>query len=293
MRRDAPTTASTRVYSPARPGVALYRSIAIFVALTILLLAGRSVVPSYMRAQKNTIVDSAYRHSIPPEVLGAVFYNEMLGQETRFLSTIIPGSSRLAQNLRDGLIGLHFLTLKQGQWGLKGLLGLVGFNTTVGPTGIRPSVGREIQGEISVAGGRYRSHGLAERPTLILDLINPPTAIEYLAANLERGARRAAGEAEVDPASAWRALARWHNTGLTAYRPGLSRAVWEKGSRYVSRVQEFLPAVSAFLDAPVQPRPDAFALLTAWLASSTAGHGPASDGATKHVQPAIIIMGAQ
>jgi hypothetical protein len=138
--------------------------------------------------------------------------------------------------------------------------------------------------EVSVYGAHYVPRGLAERPSLISDLTNSSTAIEYLAANLERGALRASSNQAGD----WTVLARWQNTGLTAYRAGVPRAVWDKGSRYVARVQEFLPQVSAVLNTPAQPRADTFGSLTRWLASISASRASAI-----RAQPAMIIVGAQ
>lgn len=199
-----------------------------------------------MAGQRENILQSAQRHGIPPQVLGAVLYNEMIGEEYRLLQTVIPGDGEVPRALRDSLLGWHFVTLKQGQWVLKAMTGLIGLDTTVGPTGIRVSVAREIRQEVAVVGGRYRPSGWAERPSLIIDLVSTPTAIEYLAANLERGRSRA------DPANTgdWTVLARWHNTGLTHDRPDVPRRVWEKGTRYVARVQEFLPEVTAILHEP-------------------------------------------
>jgi len=42
-------------------------------------------------------------------------------------------------------------------------------------------------------------------------------------------------------------LARWHNTGLVADRPDVPRWLWDKGSRYVDRVQFFLPEAAALV----------------------------------------------
>jgi len=212
-------------------------------AAVVIFLAARQVVPSYLAAQNEAIVASAQRHGLPPEVLAAVLYNEMVGQEYRFLDAITPGDGAPANAVRDALLGWHFLTLKQAQWGGKALLALAGVNTTVGPTGIRVSVGREIRREVAVEGGRYRASGWAERPSMVLDLMSTSTAIEYLAANLERGIRRAGYDAETD----WLVCARWHNTGLVADRTDVPRPVWDKGTRYVARVRQFLPQMTSVI----------------------------------------------
>lgn len=202
-----------------------------------------------MLAQRQTIVASAEAHNLSPDVLAAVLYNEMLGQEHRFLMSLIPGDHTLAAALRDSLLGWHFLTLKQAQWAIKGAIALAGSNTTVGPTGIRVSVGREIRSEVPVHGGSYQPSGLAERPSLVLDLTRPASAIEYLAANLQRGVQRATPDQVGD----WTICARWHNTGLTADRPDVPRPVWDKGTNYVARVETFLPQMRAMIHQPADP----------------------------------------
>jgi len=161
-------------------------------------MATRPVVPTMMAAQRQTIVTCAQRHGIPPDWLAAVLYNEMLGQEDRVLRAVLPGERGFAKALRDSLLSWHFLTLKQGQWTAKLLLALAGLDPTIGPTGIRVSVGREIRAEVFVYGGRYQANGLEERPSMILDLMDMPTAIEYLAANLERGQIRLAAAGGVE-----------------------------------------------------------------------------------------------
>ncbi len=250
-RGSIPTTSSLRVLPitfrwPVRVA---YRGLVAVVCFALLLLAARPVVPAYMAMQRASIIASAQRHGLSSDVLAAVLYNEMLGQEDRFLNAVLPGENPVAQTLRDSLLGWHFLTLKQVQWAAKGVVALAGGNTTVGTTGIRVSVGREIRSEVYVAGGQYRPNGLAERPSLVLDLTMPATATEYLAANLERGLKRA-GAAQ---AGDWTAWARWHNTGLVADRPDVPRRVWDKGTNYVARVRSFLPEMTMLLNDAVSP----------------------------------------
>jgi hypothetical protein len=233
----------------ARRLLLCYRTIAIVVVLAFLFLAARPVVPYYMTAQREYILASAQRHNIAPDVLAAVLYNEMLGQESRFLRTVIRGDGAVSKAIRESLLGWHFLTLKQAQWGLKGAAAFGGLNTTVGPTGIRVSVGREIRREIYVDGGRYQPLGLGERPSLVLDLMSTSQSIEYLAANLQRGERRAT-LSQVDD---WTVCARWHNTGVTEYSPSVPRPVWDKGTNYVARVSMFLPEMTGLLHDSVAP----------------------------------------
>ena len=240
-----------RIFQPAlhRRVVALCRCLAALAVLGLVFLAARPVVPAFMTQQREVLLSSAERHGVPAHVLAAVVYNEMLGQERRFLSQVIPGDDAVARAVRESLLGWHFLTLKQAQWSVKGVLALFGANTTVGPTGIRVSVGREIQAESGVVSVRYRAHGLMERPSLVLDLASPASAIEYLAANLERGVRRAGSEQAGD----WTVCARWHNTGLTADRPDVPRRVWDKGTRYVDRVEGFMPEMTAMISEWLSP----------------------------------------
>jgi hypothetical protein len=246
---DTTITAEFSRIVPARRFIPACRIIASVLILGVLFLAARPVVPSYMLAQRAHILVSAQRHGIASDVLAAVLYNEMLGQESRFLSTAIPGDNALARAVRESLLGWHFLTLKQAQWALKGAAALAGFNTTVGPTGIRVSVGREIRHEIYVEGGRYQPLGLAERPSLVLDLMSTSEAIEYLAANLQRGERRATIAQRGD----WTVLARWHNTGVTEYSPSVPPMIWDKGTNYIARVSSFLPEMTALLRDSVAP----------------------------------------
>ena len=242
----------------------LVRVVFAVVAVIGLLACARPVVPTFLALQRESIQLSAARHGVPPDVLAAVLYNEMLGQEYRFVSAAIPGEGPASRFLEDALLGWHFLTLKQAQWSAKALAALAGLNTTVGPTGIRVSVGREIRSEVPVAGGCYRPSGLAERPSLVLDLTSPATAIEYLAANLERGRLRSSPEQAGD----WAPLARWHNTGLTGDRPDVPRPVWEKGTRYVARVQTVRPFVANYIDIEKETPPLRLAMLAGETLSS-------------------------
>jgi hypothetical protein len=246
IRENAPTTVS----APALRRAAASRSVSPYIVTLViigLLFSLRLVVPTFVASQRQAILFSAQRHDVPPDVLAAVFYNEMFGQEARLLHTAIPGDSDLASAVRDSLLGIDFLTIKQLQIGVKCMAALAGANTTIGPAGIRISVGREIESETTIAGSRHQLTGLAERPSLIADLMSPSTAMEYLAANLQRGMRRAAPEQAGD----WTVSARWHNTGVISDRPDVPRPVWNKGSRYIARVQTFQPEVRLLLDLPL------------------------------------------
>jgi len=229
---------------------ALYRLalwiVAGFLVIATLLVAAAPAVPRFMAAQQPAIAASAQRHGVPQTWLAAVLYNEMLGTEDRLLHRLLPGEDGLSQTLREGLLGLHFLTVKRVWWNLKALADLAGADTTLGPACLRVSVGREIRAEVAVNGGGYQAQGLWERPSLIRDLSDPPTAIEYLAANLARGQRRLTPADYGD----WAASARWQNTGLLYRRPDVPAPLWDKGSRYVAQVETFLPRAVAWLPAP-------------------------------------------
>ena len=240
----------------------LYRwalwTIATLLVVAALLVAAAPAVPRFMAAQQPAIAASAQRHGVPPTWLAAVLYNEMLGTEDRWLHCLLPGEDGWSQTLREGLLGLHFLTVKRVWWNLKALADLAGADTTLGPACLRVSVGREIRAEVPVTGGAYQAQGLWERPSLIGDLSDPATAIEYLAANLARGQRRLAPADRGD----WAASARWQNTGLLYRRPEVPAPLWEKGSRYVTQVEAFLPRAVAWLPAPEEATatpPDALA----------------------------------
>jgi len=221
-------------------------TIATVLVVAALLVAAAPTVPQFMAAQQPAIAASAQRHGIPPTWLAAVLYNEMLGTEDRLLHRLLPGDDGLSQTLREGLLGLHFLTVKRVWWNLKALADLAGADTTLGPACLRVSVGREIRAEVAVTGGAYQTQGLWERPSLIRDLSDPATAIEYLAANLARGQRRLTPADYGD----WAASARWQNTGLLYRRPDVPASLWEKGSRYVAQVEAFLPRAMAWLPTP-------------------------------------------
>jgi hypothetical protein len=198
------------------------------------------VVPAFISSQTGAVAASAAHQGVPPSWLAAVFYNEILGTEDAFLQEILPGNSEPLPALRQVLLGLHFCTLKQLQWRTKTLIALMGGDPTVGPAGIRVTVGREIQREVKVVGGHYIGAGWLERPSMVLDLVNPASALEYLAGNLRRGQDRLVWAQRGD----WAASARWHNTGVVYDSAIVRPADWDKGSRYVARVEEYLAEVA-------------------------------------------------
>jgi hypothetical protein len=213
--------------------------------LAVAVAAASPIVPAYMSAQSDQIAASATRHNLPPSWVAAVLYNEMLGTEDRIARQLIPGDGPASVLARQGLLGLDLVTVKQLHWGAKTLLALLGGNPTLGPAGIRVTVGREIRAEVSLEGGAYAGDGWAERASMILDLVSASTSIEYLAGNLERGQARLALPDRGD----WGASARWHNTGVVYDSAIVRRADWDKGNRYVAQVKGFLPQVAPLLSA--------------------------------------------
>jgi hypothetical protein len=213
--------------------------IGIVLLSTSIVLGLYGVVPAYLSSQTGPIAASAAEQGVPSSWLAAVFYNEILGTEDAVLREILPGDSWPIPALRQVLLGLHFCTLKQIQWQAKSAMALLGGDPTVGPAGIRVSVGREIRHEIRLTGGYYTWSGWLERPSMVLDLMDPATALEYLAGNLRRGQERLVWAQRGD----WAASARWHNTGVVYDSAIVRPEDWDKGSRYVARVKEYLPEV--------------------------------------------------
>jgi len=205
------------------------------------LFAGASgIVEWQLQNQAATIAVHSQAHRLSPALTGAILRNEMLGTEEQLLHALLPGADPVRQLARDGLLGLHFLTIKQAHWNIKAGLALAGVNTTVGWASIRPSVGQEILDEVAVSGANTRPAGLAGHVWLIRELTTPQRAIAYLAANLERGSDRLPPTQRDD----WTALARWHNTGVMTLTPDVPPALWAKGSNYVLRVGFYLEAMS-------------------------------------------------
>ncbi|WP_238613336.1 hypothetical protein [Candidatus Oscillochloris fontis] len=134
----------------------------------------------------------------------------------------------------------------------------VGGDFSVWPTNLRPSVAIEIlRGELPLADGQVAyvpihvvgsQIDLADYATpeallaaITNEISRDDLAIEYLAANLERGLYRAAAEGA--PVS-WRTLAAWHNQGIVC--PQAARAN-PTSSDYLRRAAAYLPSAQAFL----------------------------------------------
>jgi hypothetical protein len=136
-------------------------------------------------------------------------------------------------------------------------------NLSVWPANIRPSVAVEILRRelplprstsvmtvpIAVAGSRidlkdYRSQ--AGLFTAVNEEISQPTlAVEYLAANLERGLYRA--QIEGVPVT-WRTLAAWHNQGIVSPRDIRDNPT---ASDYLRRCSAYLGRARALIDQPI------------------------------------------
>jgi hypothetical protein len=129
------------------------------------------------------------------------------------------------------------------------------------PTNLRPSVALEIlRGEVplpdstevltvpvQVHGSQIRPQDYDSRRVLLAaiarEIGQDRLAVEYLAANLERGLYRAAYERV--PVS-WRTLAAWHNQGIV--QPAQVRAN-AKARDYVRRASAYLPLARRLLAA--------------------------------------------
>jgi hypothetical protein len=133
---------------------------------------------------------------------------------------------------------------------------------SVWPANIRPSVALEILRRqlplprstsmltvpVGVAGSRidpqrYQSQG-ALYAAISEEISQPALAVEYLAANIERGLYRA--QVEGVPVT-WRTLAAWHNQGIVAPRDIRNNAT---ASDYLRRCSAYLGKARALIDLP-------------------------------------------
>ncbi|HNP70122.1 MAG TPA: hypothetical protein PLO33_11075 [Kouleothrix sp.] len=158
-------------------------------------------------------------------------------------------------------------------------------NLSLWPANIRPSVALEIlRGQVplphgsgvltvplTVSGSTVRPDAFASQQALYAaisaEIANPRLAVEYLAANLERGIYRANAEGVT---VTWRALAAWHNQGIVA--PEELRAN-PTASDYVHRASAYFARARALIDMPpagapvwkfpTDTRPDSQAAATA------------------------------
>ena len=136
---------------------------------------------------------------------------------------------------------------------------LAGQARSVWPANIRPSVAVEIlqgrvpartitgflQVPIRVQGATIRPQRYESQATLYADvtqeLTDPRLAVEYLAANLERGIYRAEYE---HVQVTWRTLAAWHNQGLVSPAEAHANAT---SADYLRRITSYLPAARALI----------------------------------------------
>ncbi|GIV88676.1 MAG: hypothetical protein KatS3mg055_1194 [Chloroflexus sp.] len=172
-----------------------------------------------MRRLRNTILAAAARHNHPQLsgmsdrefaiVMATILYNENFGWAEELappLRMVTPLYQEAQQQVNSG----------------------IGANFSVWPANLRPSVAVEIlAGEVPLADGsilhiplqvegsqidlRQYHDQRALFAAITTEISHDELAINYLAANLERGVWRAAIEGQ--PIS-WRTLAAWHNQGI-------------------------------------------------------------------------------
>ncbi len=206
-----------------------------------------------MRALQPAILAAARRHNRPDlshmsdydfaVVIAQIMYNEHFGwleERVTPIQAITPWYEEL-----------------QRETNATGLTDL-----SVWPTNIRPSVALEILRRqlplprsasvltvpVDVAGSRidlqrYQSQG-ALYAAISEEISQPALAVEYLAANIERGLYRA--QVEGIPVT-WRTLAAWHNQGIVAPRDIRANAT---ASDYLRRCSAYLGKARALIDQP-------------------------------------------
>ena len=213
-----------------------------------------------MRDLRATIIAAAERHNRPERsgmsnhdfavLIALIMYNEHFGWfEERV--TPVQALTPLYESLQR----------QANQVGLG--------NLSVWPANLRPSVAAEIlrsQVPLPRSGAMWsvpvRVAGTAIHPAdygseralyaaITAEITDPQLAVEYLAANLERGVYRARWEGV--PAT-WRALAAWHNQGIVA--PEDIRAN-PTASDYVRRASAYFGRARALIDNAPPRVPDA------------------------------------
>lgn len=185
-------------------------------------------------------------------VIALVLYNENFGS----LEDRVPSLRPLTPFYQDAQIGLNELG---------------GVNLSIWPSNLRPSVALEILRRqvpvpsptsvitkpIVVAGSRVNVSAYTSQEELYAaltrEIADPRLAIEYLAANLERGIYRA--NFENIPVT-WHVLAAWHNQGIVASRDIRANAT---ASDYLRRTSAYLATARALIaksDCSVEPCKD-------------------------------------
>lgn len=204
-----------------------------------------------MRALRPAILAAARRHNQPARsgltdrefavIMAALLYNEHFG----WFEERVPPVQRITPFYEA-------LQRTANQSGLS--------NLTVWPANLRPSVGLEIvRGElplpqssapisvpVRVAGSRIDPAAYSSQAALYAaigaEIADPELAVEYLAANLERGVYRARIEGV---SVTWRALAAWHNQGIV--RPADVRGN-PTASDYVRRASAYFGRAYALIE---------------------------------------------
>jgi hypothetical protein len=219
----------------------------------------RPALARRMAELRPTILAAAARHNHPAlsgmsdmqfaEVIALLMYNEHNG----WLEDEVEGL-RLVTPLYEGLqVGVNRLG--------------VGSDFSVWPTNLRPSVALEIlRGEVPVpgpeqvisapiyvAGSRIEPDNYFSQAALFAAITREITrddlAVEYLAANLERGLYRAYYE---DVPVSWRTLAAWHNQGIVQPQQ-IQDNSWAHD--YIRRTTAYLPVARRLIYADKQQVP--------------------------------------
>jgi hypothetical protein len=200
-----------------------------------------------------TILAAARRHNHPElshmsdrefaMVITLILYNENFGS----LEDRVPPLRPLTPFYQDVQVGLNEIG---------------GGDLSVWPANLRPSVALEIlrhqvpvppptrviTRSIEVDGSHIDPRAYASQDALYAaltqEIADPRMAVEYLAANLERGLYRASYEGT--PVT-WRALAAWHNQGIVS-----SKDIRQNPTArdYVRRTSAYLAKAYAFIDTP-------------------------------------------
>jgi hypothetical protein len=202
-----------------------------------------------MRALRPSIIAAAERHNQPHISL-------MSDREFAVAMTIVLYNEHVGW-LEDAMPALRPFTpyYQRAQVEANALLGA---DLTVWPSNLRPSVVDEILRDevpvpagvitvpIVIAGGGITGHSYpddrARYRMITRDIIDPALAVEYLAANLERGLYRAAHE-RVDVT--WRTLAAWHNQGIVA---PAAIAASPAARHYLQRAERYVPHARALIE---------------------------------------------
>jgi hypothetical protein len=204
-----------------------------------------------MRALRPTILAAAARHNRPElsglsdvqyaEIVAQLLYNEHNGwfeDELPVVRRLTPLYQQVQQSANETGLGGNF---------------------SVWPSNLRPSVALEIlerevplpagKGALTVpvrvAGTKIDLSAYGSRRELLAaitdELADERLAVEYLAANLERGVYRARYE---EAPITWRTLAAWHNGGITLPAQidasARTRSYVERAALYLDSARELI-----------------------------------------------------